>query len=328
MEKPLTISQIYTKGTENLNSRGKRWEYPPLGRAGNSLRTGRKYLDNIFFVTKFLDPQPVDTNLTLFGTKLKTPIFCTAISRLSYMPETSIQEIAKGIAAAGSFIMLGFGGSAELQSAIDTGAPVIKIIKPYRETELIYKELRESESRGCIAIGMDIDHFYGRLGLNGDVTLTELFAPQSMIEMRQMISQTKLPFIIKGVLSDADAERAVDLGASAIVVSNHSSASLESEIPSIVALPGIAEKYHERITIFVDSGFETGNDALKAMALGANAVGFGRPMVLAWLAEGIAGVELLVNQISIELRRTMAATGCPNLGSIVRSCIVRAHEIA
>lgn len=121
MDKPLTITQIYAKGLENLKKSGIDWNYPPAGRAGNSLRMTRRYLDSWFFKPKFLDPRPADTSLTLFGTKLKTPVFCSAISRRAYMPEACIPEIAKGIAAAGSFIILGIGGSAELQGAIDTG---------------------------------------------------------------------------------------------------------------------------------------------------------------------------------------------------------------
>jgi len=170
---------------------------------------------------------------------------------------------------------------------------------------------------------MDIDHFYGRLGVDGDVGLTELFAPQSMTELKQVISQAHLPFIIKGVLSSADAEKALGLGASAIVISNHGCFSLESGIPSIMALPEIVEKYGDRVTILIDSGFETGNDVLRALAIGARAVGFGSNMVLAWLADGTAGVESLVNQITAELQRTMAATGCPDLKSIDQSIIVR-----
>ena len=71
----------------------------------------------------------------------------------------------------------------------------------------------------------------------------------------------------------------------------------------------------------IDTGFKTGNDVLKALAMGAKAVGFASSMLLAYVADGAAGVELLINQITAELRRTMAATGCANLSSIDRSMI-------
>lgn len=326
-DKTLTITQIYARGIETLKKQNIEWNYPPAGRAGHSLRMTRSYLNSWFFVPRFLDPPAVDTSLSLFGVNLKTPVFCTAISRRAYMPENCIPEIARGIAAAGSLIILGIGSSPELQGAVETGAPVIKMVKPYRETELIYKKVREAESRGCIAVGMDIDHFYGRFGIDGEIGLTELFGPQSMTGLRQVISQAKVPFIIKGVLSLTDTEKAVQLGASAIIVSNHGCFSLESGIPSVVALPEIVEKYGDKLTIMVDSGLETGNDALKALALGAGAVGFGSAMVLAWLAGGAGSVESLVNQMTAEIARTMAATGCKNLKSIDRSIMVRLPEL-
>jgi len=322
-----TASQIYTKGIENLKQKGVNWEYPTPGRSGTSLRATRKVLDSMFFEPKFFDPVPVDTSLTLFGVKLKTPIFCSAISRRTYMPESSIAEIAKGIAEAGAFMMVGIGGSDELQGAIDSGAPVVKMVKPYANTELIYQKVRDAESRGCAAVGMDIDHFYGRLGTDCDISLNDLFAPQSTQELKQVFSQTKLPVILKGVLSAVDAEKAIQLGATVIMASNHGSFSLESSVPSIVALTNLVDMFGYKTDIFVDSCFESGNDALKAMALGARAVGMGHPVILAWAADGANGVKTLINQCTEELRRTMGACGCGDLASVNRSIIVNIKNI-
>ena len=81
------------------------------------------------------------------------------------MTDTDLAETARGIGNAGASMMLGLGGSAELQEAIGTGAPVIKIVKPYRRTEVIYEKVCDAEKRGCVAVGMDIDHFYGVCGV-------------------------------------------------------------------------------------------------------------------------------------------------------------------
>ena len=320
-DEPLTISQIYTKGKEALKNKGVEWAYPAGRRLGPSVKANRRYLDSLFFETRFFDPVDVDTSLTVFGVKLRTPMFCSAISKTAQMSETSIADIARGIAGAGAFIMLGIGGSTELQGAIDSGAPVVKIVKPYRRTELIFEKVRDAESRGCVAVGMDIDHSYGTLR-EDMVMRSELFGPQSTDTLKQLISHTRLPFIIKGVLSISDAEKAVELGASAIVVSNHGGASIDFSVPSMVALPKIVDSVGDKLTVLVDSGFKTGNDVLKALASGAKAVGFANSLLLAWGADGSAGVELLINQLTAELRRTMAATGCPNLPAINREIIV------
>lgn len=320
-EKLLTISQIYFKGKETLDKIGYKRVFPPDSSIGTSIPANRKYLNSLFFQPKFLSPVVVDTSLTLFGLKLRTPVFCSPISGLNQLSSTALVDIATGIKAAGSFMMLGIGSSTELQSAIDTGVPVVKIVKPYRKGETVYKKVLDAERRGCVAIGMDIDHCYGVL--RGDqVAMTDQFGPQDPEELKQLIAQTKLPFIVKGVLSVADAKKSVQIGASAIIVSTHGTGSVDFAVPSMVALPDIVAAVGDKITVLIDTGFKTGNDVLKALAFGARGVGLASSVLLAWGADGARGVESLINQITAELGRTMASTGCPNLSVIDRSIII------
>ena len=197
----------------------------------------------------------------------------------------------------------------------------MKIVKPYQKTELIYEKLAEAKSRGCVAVGMDIDHFYGTLR-NEKVSMTDLFGPQRSEILRQLIASTPLPFVVKGVLSVEDAEEAVGLGASAVIVSSHGSSALDFALPPIMALPEIAKAVGDKVTVLVDSGFKTGNDVVKALALGARAVGFARSLLLAWGAGGSTGVENLIRQITAELRRTLAAVGYADPTQLDRSAIV------
>jgi isopentenyl diphosphate isomerase/L-lactate dehydrogenase-like FMN-dependent dehydrogenase len=321
-ERPLSISQIYARGRENLAKRGWTRRFPPPSSIGAQVEANRRYLDSLFFEPCYFDPVEVDTALTIFGVKLRAPLFCSPISRVEDMSETDLADIARGVAAAGAMMMLGIGGSRELQQAIDTGAPVVKMVKPYRNTELIYEKVRESESRGCVAVGMDIDHFYGSLQKGDQVMRAETFGPQRTEEIRQVISQARLPFIIKGVLSVRDAQKAAELGASAIIVSNHGYAAIDFTVPSMMALPRVVDSVGEKVTVLVDTGFQTGNDVLKALAFGARAVGFAAPLLLAMGAGGADAVTLLLDKITEELRRTMAATGCPSLSAVNRSIIV------
>jgi isopentenyl diphosphate isomerase/L-lactate dehydrogenase-like FMN-dependent dehydrogenase len=315
-----SISQIYEKGKQNLKKSGSAWTYPPDSKIGASVRMNRKYLDSLFFEPRFFDPVQVDTSCKILGVTLKTPIFCSPISQTDFASDEGLAEIAKGVHQAGGLMMLGIGGSSELQKSIDQGAKVVKMVKPYQNTELIYKKAREAEDRGCVALGMDIDHYYGRL-VGDKVDRDDLFGPQKTEELKQLISEAKLPFIIKGVLSTVDAEKALQLGASAVMVSNHGSAAFDFMIPSMMALPRISESVGQKLTVLVDTGFKTGNDVLKALAFGAKAVGFASSMLLAFAADGSSGVELLINQITAELRRTMAATGCAKVSAISRPII-------
>lgn len=321
-EEQLTISQIYAKGKEKLEEIGYKRAFAPDSGTGASVLATRTFLDSIFFKTKFFNPVKVDTDIALFGVKLRTPIFCSPLSGFNRLSSTALIDIANGLKNAGSLLMLGIGGSDELQRAIDTGVPVVKIIKPYQNTELIYEKLRDAEDRGCVAVGMDIDHFYGALR-DGRVAMTDLFGPQRTEMLQQLISSTKLPFIIKGVLSVQDAQEAVRIKASAIIVSSHGSSSIDFAVPPVVALPDIIKAVGNKVTVLIDTGFKTGNDVLKALAMGAKAAGFAGSMLLAWGAGESDGVENLINQMTTELSRTMAATGCPNLKAIDNSIIVQ-----
>lgn len=320
-ERLLSIYEIYAKGKENLKKRDIEWEAPPNNIIGASVKANRSYLNSLFFETKFLDPAAVDTSFTIFGMKLKAPIFCSPISKGIFLSDNDLTEIAKGVSIAGILMMLGIGNSDQLQGAIDTGAPVVKMVKPYRNTDLIYRKVHDAEKRGCVAVGMDIDHFYGVLRDGIRIERTELFGPQKTEDLKQVISEAKLPFIIKGVLSVSDAEKAAELGASSIIVSNHGRGAIDFSVPSMIALPHIAEAVGREVIVLVDTGFKTGSDALKALAFGAKAVGFASSLLLALAAGGSATIELLINQIIVELSRTMAATGCANLSAIKKSII-------
>ena len=113
-----------------------------------------------------------------------------------------------------------------------------------------------------------------------------------------------------------------ELGAAAVVVSNHGSAAIDFTVPSMIALPKIVESVGQKLTILVDTGFKTGSDVLEELwpwvpkPLGLPVRCFSRMLQM-----GEAGVELLINQITAELRRTMAATGCADLSSIGRSIV-------
>lgn len=320
-ERPLTLTELYARGREKYQKMGWVRAFPPDSNTGTSVQANRKILDSLFIETRFFDPVEADTGVTLFGAKLKTPAFCSAISRTNWMSDNDLVDIARGLAKTGSMLVLGIGGSEVMQSCIDTGVPVVKMVKPYRNTELIYQKVRDAEKRGCVAVGMDIDHFYGSFR-DGRSERTDTFGPQQTSEIKQVISTTKLPFIIKGVLSVSDAEKAAAIGAGSVEVSNHGWSPLDFSVPSVLALPKVVEIVGGRLTVLVDSGFKTGNDVFKGLALGAKGAGFASSILLAHAAGGAEGVEQLINFITIELKRTMALTGCPTLSAINRSHII------
>jgi isopentenyl diphosphate isomerase/L-lactate dehydrogenase-like FMN-dependent dehydrogenase len=133
--------------------------------------------------------------------------------------------------------------------------------------------------------------------------------------MAEFVSASKLPFVFKGILSEWDAEKALKAGAGALVVSHHN-AIVHSAVPPLRALPGIAKLVNKKIPIFLDCGIIRGTDAFKALALGADAVAVGTPVMKA-LKEGNAeGVKKLLTDIAAELQYVMTLTGARNIADI------------
>src|SRR5690606_17478740 len=134
--------------------------------------------------------------------------------------------------------------------------------------------IEHAERCGVMAVGMDLDHSFGGNG-KYDVVLGEEMRPKSRVELKEFISSTKLPFIIKGVLSEQDAYKALEVGARGIVVSHHHGI-MDYAVPPLLILPKIAKVINNQIPIFVDCGIMSGMDVFKALALGADAVSAGR----------------------------------------------------
>jgi 4-hydroxymandelate oxidase len=130
-----------------------------------------------------------------------------------------------------------------------------------------------------------------------------------------------LPLVIKGILTAEDARRAVDHGASAIVVSNHGGRQLDGTLPTSEALAEVAQAVGTRAEILVDGGIRRGSDILKALALGARAVLIGRPYLWALAVAGQPGVEHLFQLLRDELDLDMALAGRPTIASIDRSLV-------
>ena len=134
-------------------------------------------------------------------------------------------------------------------------------------------------------------------------------------------SLTSLPVILKGVLDPEDARIAVAEGFAGIVVSNHGGRTLDTVPAAIEVLPGIAEAVEGQLPTLLDGGIRRGTDILKALALGANAVMVGRPVLHGLAAAGATGVAHVLKILRSELEIAMALTGRPTLSSIDRSVI-------
>ena len=146
-------------------------------------------------------------------------------------------------------------------------------------------------------------------------------------EAKEIASMWGGPFAIKGIMNSADAERAIEIGASAIVISNHGGRQLDSAAAPIDVLPGIAKTVNKRVEILIDGGIRRGSDIIKAIALGADACLIGRPWVYGLAAKGEEGVGIAIDVLASEVRRNLQLLGCQSIKDLKRKHIALDREL-
>ena len=276
---------------------------------GNVVRLNREYIDSIMLEMRMIDacPNP-NTEIDFLGQHFATPVMSAALSGLDNIKKPGMPLLAQGMADANACMWAGIGQEQELLAIRATGVPTVKIIKPYQDHDLIFEKIEQAEKAGCFAIGMDTSFFYGSQ-VGEKLIATNMVSPKTMSDLRSFIEATKLPFIFKGILSEQDTHKALELGVSAIVVSSHSGSVMDYAIPPMMILPDIADIVKGQIPILIDGDIKRGSDVFKALALGADGVLVGRALMAGLEMDGAEGVTKVVNGITDELRRIMGQTG-------------------
>lgn len=134
--------------------------------------------------------------------------------------------------------------------------------------------------------------------------------------IKEIISYTKLPVILKGILNNEDAHKAVKVGAKAIVVSNHGGRQNDEAVATLDGLITITHNIREKIDVYLDGGVRSGADIFKALALGAKAVFIGRPALYGLAMNGKEGLIDVLNIFTNELKAVMKMAGCKTLADI------------
>ena len=282
--------------------------------AGNSNRITRQYIDSLLIETRYLDSVCPTAQYSLFGETFASPIMTAALSHLDrFMFPGAALALSQGAKDAGCALWYGMAETTEIDALSSTGARMIEIIKPYADREEICRRIRHAEEKGLLAVGVDIDHSFGPEGGPDIVNGIEM-RPLTSRELSDLCASTRLPFVVKGVLSAWDADRALSAGARGLLISHHNTR-IEYALPPLAILPEI-KKMAGDIPLFVDCEIQSGMDAFKALALGASGVCIGRPLMTAIKNGMAAGVTAYLNHAAGELKKAMAFTGSPDLAHI------------
>lgn len=144
----------------------------------------------------------------------------------------------------------------------------------------------------------------------------------SWADIAWLRAQTSLPIVVKGVMSPLDAELAIAHGADAIVVSNHGARQLDGAMPTILALEAVARVVRRRVPLLVDGGVRRGAHVVTALALGADAVLVGRPVIHGLAVDGEEGVVRVLTRLQVELDNVMAQCGVVSPRDVARDLVV------
>ena len=265
-----------------------------------------------------------DVSFELFGRSFTAPIFAAPLGAIDLHYGPKYKDPAYNsilIKAAYDYGLAAFSGDgvdpAIMKSAVQDMIQVegvgMPTIKPWNK-EAVFEKLDILNANKIFAAAMDVDG----AGLPFLKAMNPNAGSKSVDEMKEIIDYAEMPFIIKGIMTPNGARKAVEAGAAAIVVSNHGGR-VQGGVPSTAeVLPSIVEAVKGQTVIFVDGGIRSGVDVFRALALGADAVLIGRPILPLVYAAGAEGFKVYMDKIIGELKSTMTMCGAATLKDITR----------
>jgi 4-hydroxymandelate oxidase len=302
---------------------------------------------------RLVDISKADTRGELFGFTFDSPVFlCPLSSQKMFHPEGEAAS-ARGARAKNAIQALSTQTSTSVEEVAKAlGRPPWYQLYMPATWEGTEKMIRRVEAVGCTVLVMTVD-MTGNNGLTAkrfarldtrnclecheDAGNGRLGVPPGMRPMEEGIGRdlarptwehvdrlkkmTKMKLVLKGIETREDARLCREHGVDGIVVSNHGGRAIEDLRPTIQSLPEVVDGAGAGMKIMVDSGFRRGTDVYKGLALGASAVGIGRPYVWGLTAFGAEGVERVLDILHTELLMTMRQCGTPTLGDITPASV-------
>jgi 4-hydroxymandelate oxidase len=301
------------------------------------------------------DATKVDIRTDLFGTVYDSPIFtCPTSGEKGFHPDGEL-AVARATKARGTMQLLSTSTTTGVEDVnSEHGRPVWYQLYAPTAWEACEKLVRRVEAAGCPVIALTVDNTTGRNsetylralpkdlrqclachegGLGPTVQGRKMYDGINMtgVAMQNpsmtwefvdhLRKATTLKLLIKGIDTREDARLAVEHGIDGILVSNHGGRATETGRSTIEALPEVVNAVGGRIPVFLDGGVRRGTDVFKALALGAKAVGIGRPFLWGLGAFGQAGVERVLEILQGELKLVMGNCGTQTVGTIERSYV-------
>jgi len=329
-----TLSELCSAAHANLPK--PIWDYL-AGGAGTeaTLRRNRASLDNIGLRGRVLrDVRHIDTQTTLLGLPLAFPFFPSPIGSLGLIHTAGAAAVAEAATSMGTTQFFGINSEISIDNVVLHATRPL-VLQLYLRGDLAWAKsiIDRAVTLGfhalCITVDVPVIARRDRDLINRFVALDHLARPNlqatqngsdSIVPdwqfIERLIAHSQLPVIIKGIQTLEDAKLAQSVGAKAIYLSNHGGRQLDYAAAGIEMLGEIAPKLNGALEIYVDGGFQNGSDIVKAIALGARAVGLGKMQGYALAAGGAAGLQQMLRLLHEELTTTMALVGATRLDQL------------
>lgn len=320
----------YCKACNECNGKVCKNQIPGPGAKGvgdTAIRNYDKWKEVRIQMDTLVENKPIDTSLELFGHTFKYPFFAGPVGavKLHYGDKYDDLQynniLVSACADAGIAAFTGDGTNPEVikgaAAAIKAkGGAGIPTIKPWN-FDTVHEKMELVKEAGAFAAAMDID----AAGLPFLKNMTPPAGSKTVEELREIIDDAALPFIVKGVMTVKGALKAKEAGAAAIVVSNHGGRVLDQCPATAEVLREIAEAVDGSMKILVDGGIRSGADVFKALAMGADGVLIARPFVTAVYGGAEEGVQAYVEKLGAELEDAMKMCGASCLEEITKDMV-------
>lgn len=320
----------YCRACPVCNGRACRNQIPGPGAKGvgdTAIRNYDKWQEIRLNLDTICPNVPADTTVELFGKTFRYPIFAGPVGAVKlhygekYTDDQYNDILVSACAGAGIAAFTGDGMDPRvMQAAVRAIASVdglgVPTVKPWN-LDTIREKMELIRQAKPFAVAMDID----AAGLPFLKNMTPPAGSKTVDELREIAQMAQVPFLVKGVMTVQGARKALEAGASGIVVSNHGGRVLDQCPATAEVLPEIAQAVGGKMKILVDGGLRHGTDVFKALAMGADAVLICRPFVPAAYGGGSEGVHALIERLGAELADTMQMCGAASVREITRDMV-------
>jgi isopentenyl diphosphate isomerase/L-lactate dehydrogenase-like FMN-dependent dehydrogenase len=321
------------------------WDYV-MGAAETetTMKRNRLAIDRLGFRPRVLrDVSTIDLTASFLGEPSRLPVFIAPVGQLGHLSPGAGADVARAASAFGVPQFLSSGSPPSLEEVAEAGPDVVRVYQLYVTggPDFVDAAIDRAVGAGYRGFCLTVDtawysrrerDIHNRWGIRwqkaGFGPGADFLAALSWADVERVRARCSIPLVLKGIATAEDARLAVEHGVDVIYVSNHGGRQLDHGRGSLDVLPEIVAEVGDQAIVLVDGSFCRGTDILKAVALGAAAVGIGRIACLGLAANGSAGLVRVLELLEDEMTRAAGMLGITTIDQLDATAVTEAPVVA